>query len=145
MAQKPNLNEPPPLGDLPALPNKPKKKVVPPLGSTVTLDDKRKVENQGLTQWPSVIQWKQLDDTYATLDLDTGIKEVYSEPTGTGVNQGYLDDSLKIIERQRQRPKFQKTEIGGLEVTVKGPNVVDINRKLGNINESISRRVRFKR
>jgi len=145
LAQKPNLNEPPPLGDLPALPNKPKKKVVPPLGSTVTLDDKRKVENQDVTQWPSVIQWKQLDDTYATLDLDTGIKEVYSEPTGTGVNQGYLDESLKIIERQRQRPKFQKTEIGGLEVTVKGPNVVDINRKLGNINESISRRVRFKR
>ena len=145
LENSPFLDDPPPLGDLPPKPTKPTKKIPPTLGSNVTLDDRKRVVEGAEQRWPSIIQWKQLDDTYATLDLDTGQKEIYNEPIGSGVNQGYLDESLKIIERQRNRPKFQKTEIGNLEITVKSPNVVDINRKLGNINESIARRVRFRR
>ena len=119
---------------------------MPPLGgSTTTLLDRPKDPKETGQRWPSIIQWKQLDNSYATLDLDTGVKEITAEPIGTGVNEGYLDDSLKIIEKQRNRPKFEKTQIGNLEVIVRGPNIVDINRKLGSIDQSIQRRVRFKK
>jgi hypothetical protein len=135
---------PPPIDDIPK-PKKPTKKVPPLGGSTSTLLDRPKDPKETGQRWPSIIQWKQLDNSYATLDLDTGVKEITAEPIGTGVNEGYLDDSLKIIEKQRNRPKFEKTQIGNLEVIVRGPNIVDINRKLGSIDQSIQRRVRFRK
>tara|TARA_R100000656_G_scaffold105657_2_gene77788 strand:- start:804 stop:1205 length:402 start_codon:yes stop_codon:yes gene_type:complete len=78
--------------------------------------------------FPLKVQWKEKDQ-YITLNLNTGEKNIYYRPQLSGVNPGYTpEETIKIITRQKIRPKLLNAKSGNLMIKVISPNIVTLKR-----------------
>ena len=98
--------------------------------------DSQKLKKAG-TSYPKKIQYKQ-KNKYVVVDLNSGVKKVYSKPQGLGVNPGETPEtSLKVIKRQLQKPKIKRYKFGNLVLRVTSPDTIII-RKINTLNKKIN-------
>jgi len=148
---------PPPAPDLPPPPSfSPTPKPPPPPSQTVRGDrsrrrfrrkesgskvdfDKRK---SAALPYPSKVQYKE-KDKYVTFNLNTNKKKVFNTPQGIGVNPGTTpEDTLKVIQKQKTKPKFKKYKLGNLVLSVTSPETIVIRRLRAFRNNKTNKRFR---
>ena len=56
--------------------------------------------------YPKKVQWRQADDVYVNVDLNTGELDVTDIAIGSGVKQGFGTESMKVIKRSRRKPRL---------------------------------------
>ena len=113
---KPSGTRPPPPPPPSRPPTKGGKKIPPPPpppGGKIRLGDFKR-EHATLPEGvnPSRVQWKQ-GKVYRNVDLATGASETTRIPVGKGVRPGTTpEQTLKIIETSRAKPKVRRVDIG---------------------------------
>jgi len=140
----------------PPLPPSPTPKPPPPPSQTVRGDrsrrrfrrkesgtkvdfDKRK---SAALPYPSKVQYKE-KDKYVTFNLNTNKKKVFNTPQGIGVNPGTTpEDTLKVIQKQKTKPKFKKYKLGNLVLSVTSPETIVIRRLKAFRNNKTNKRFR---
>ena len=101
--------------------------------------DKRK---SAALPYPSKVQYKE-KDKYVTFNLNTNKKKVFSTPQGIGVNPGTTpEDTLKVIQKQKTKPKFKKYKLGNLVLSVTSPETIVIRRLRAFRNNKTNKRFR---
>ena len=101
--------------------------------------DKRK---SAALPYPSKVQYKE-KDKYVTFNLNTNKKKVFSTPQGIGVNPGTTpEDTLKVIQKQKTKPKFKKYKLGNLVLSVTSPETIVIRRLRAFRNNKPNKRFR---
>jgi len=101
--------------------------------------DKRK---SAALPYPSKVQYKE-KDKYITFNLNTNKKKVFSTPQGIGVNPGTTpEDTLKVIQKQKTKPKFKKYKLGNLVLSVTSPETIVIRRLRAFRNNKTNKRFR---
>ena len=102
--------------------------------------DKRK---SAALPYPSKVQYKE-KDKYITFNLNTNKKKVFNTPQGIGVNPGTTpEDTLKVIQKQKTKPKFKKYKLGNLVLSVTSPETIVIRRLRAFRNNKTN--IRFRR
>ena len=161
---EPELPPPPPapspkktkVATAPPLPPSPAPKPPPPPSQTVRGDrsrrrfrrkesgtkvdfDKRK---SAALPYPSKVQYKE-KDKYVTFNLNTNKKKVFSTPQGIGVNPGTTpEETLKVIQKQKTKPKLKKYKLGNLVLSVTSPETIVIRRLRAFRNNKTNKRFR---
>ena len=101
--------------------------------------DKRK---SAALPYPSKVQYKE-KDKYVTFNLNTNKKKVFNTPQGIGVNPGNTpEDTLKVIQKQKTKPKFKKYKLGNLVLSVTSPETIVIRRLKAFRNNKTNKRFR---
>ena len=101
--------------------------------------DKRK---SAALPYPSKVQYKE-KDKYVTFNLNTNKKKVFSTPQGIGVNPGTTpEETLKVIQKQKTKPKFKKYKLGNLVLSVTSPETIVIRRLRAFRNNKTNKRFR---
>ena len=101
--------------------------------------DKRK---SAALPYPSKVQYKE-KDKYVTFNLNTNKKKVFNTPQGIGVNPGTTpEDTLKVIQKQKTKPKFKKYKLGNLVLSVTSPETIVIRRLRAFKNNKTNKRFR---
>ena len=101
--------------------------------------DKRK---SAALPYPSKVQYKE-KDKYVTFNLNTNKKKVFSTPQGIGVNPGTTpEETLKVIQKQKTKPKFKKYKLGNLVLSVTSPETIVIRRLRVFRNNKTNKRFR---
>ena len=101
--------------------------------------DKRK---SAALPYPSKVQYKE-KDKYVTFNLNTNKKKVFNTPQGIGVNPGTTpEDTLKVIQKQKTKPKFKKYKLGNLVLSVTSPETIVIRRLRAFRNNKTNKRFR---
>ena len=101
--------------------------------------DKRK---SAALPYPSKVQYKE-KDKYVTFNLNTNKKKVFSTPQGIGVNPGTTpEETLKVIQKQKTKPKFKKYKLGNLVLSVTSPETIVIRRLRAFRNNKPNKRFR---
>ena len=101
--------------------------------------DKRK---SAALPYPSKVQYKE-KDKYVTFNLNTNKKKVFNTPQGIGVNPGSTpEDTLKVIQKQKTKPKFKKYKLGNLVLSVTSPETIVIRRLRAFRNNKTNKRFR---
>ena len=101
--------------------------------------DKRK---SAALPYPSKVQYKE-KDKYVTFNLNTNKKKVFKTPQGIGVNPGTTpEDTLKVIQKQKTKPKFKKYKLGNLVLSVTSPETIVIRRLRAFRNNKTNKRFR---
>jgi hypothetical protein len=101
--------------------------------------DKRK---SAALPYPSKVQYKE-KDKYVTFNLNTNKKKVFNTPQGIGVNPGTTpEDTLKVIQKQKTKPKFKKYKLGNLVLSVTSPETIVIRRLRSFRNNKTNKRFR---
>ena len=101
--------------------------------------DKRK---SAALPYPSKVQYKE-KDKYVTFNLNTNKKKVFNTPQGIGVNPGTTpEDTLKVIQKQKTKPKFKKYKLGNLVLSVTSPETIVIRRLKAFRNNKTNKRFR---
>ena len=92
--------------------------------------------------YPSKVQYKE-KDKYVTFNLNTNKKKVFNTPQGIGVNPGTTpEDTLKVIQKQKTKPKFKKYKLGNLVLSVTSPETIVIRRLRAFRNNKTNKRFR---
>ena len=101
--------------------------------------DKRK---SAALPYPSKVQYKE-KDKYVTFNLNTNKKKVFNTPQGIGVNPGTTpEETLKVIQKQKTKPKFKKYKLGNLVLSVTSPETIVIRRLRAFRNNKTNKRFR---
>ena len=101
--------------------------------------DKRK---SAALPYPSKVQYKE-KNKYVTFNLNTNKKKVFNTPQGIGVNPGTTpEDTLKVIQKQKTKPKFKKYKLGNLVLSVTSPETIVIRRLRAFKNNKTNKRFR---
>ena len=88
------------------------------------------------------MQYKE-KDKYVTFNLNTNKKKVFSTPQGIGVNPGTTpEETLKVIQKQKTKPKFKKYKLGNLVLSVTSPETIVIRRLRAFRNNKTNKRFR---
>ena len=116
---------------------KPKKVELPPNQQSATKDDEKKDYIKKL--YPQKVQWKQSDDLYITMNLNSGDVDVSEFAVGSGVKSGTGKDSMKVIKRGLKKPKLLRSSASSDEIKMD-----DVERLI--IQQSLfpKRNLRFK-
>lgn len=132
--KKPTTPPPPPPPPPPRPPRRRRRKIIPGGPKGVDLPDNKPISRAEI--YPKKIQYKS-NKKYVTVDLNTGIKKVYSRPQGIGVNLGDTPAAtLKVIQRQSQKPKLSRYKLGNLMIRVSSPDTIII-RKIEGLNKKM--------
>ena len=119
-----------------------KKKIILPSDVSQLEQLKNKIPED--KNFPLKVQWKEKDQ-YITLNLNTGEKNIYYRPQLSGVNPGYTpEETIKIITRQKIRPKLLNTKSGNLMIKVISPNIVTLKRLNNLANLTKKRPLQFR-
>ena len=107
-------------------------------GTKVDFDKRKSAE----LPYPSKVQYKE-KDKYVTFNLNTNKKKVFNTPQGIGVNPGTTpEDTLKVIQKQKTKPKFKKYKLGNLVLSVTSPETIVIRRLKAFRNNKTNKRFR---